>query len=61
MSEDVDRHAMKMAKKKAATVNGCDIFSSDDDDTLIIQPDDVALYGPKCVCEIFSQKSQSDE
>ena len=36
-------------------------FSSDDDDTLITQPDDVALNVFNGLCEIFSQMSQSDE
>ena len=44
-----------------STVNGCNIFSSDDDDTLITQPDDVALNGYNGSCRLFSQKSQSSE
>ena len=36
-------------------------FSSDDDDTLITQPDDVALNGSNGSCKIFTQRIQSDE
>ena len=39
---------------KGLTVNSCD-FSSDDDETLITQPDDVALNGSNGLCKILTK------
>ena len=37
------------------TINSCNLFISDDDDTLIIQPDDVALNGSNSLCNFLAK------